>query len=512
MILSLNVSVFGANSLTFSDVPNDYWASKYIKLMVDNGYITGVSEPKNNVGVFNPEGKLTVAELLTILVRAVAPDELAVMNNTNKNPEYWYENYYNVAVNTKISPNFYFSELEKLNAICTREEMAYYIIRAYENVLGKEVENIINLHTIPDYMNCEPLYLNSVLKAYGEGFLTGVNEEGVFKPKDSLTRAQACAVICRLCGLVDESITIKSKSVSTFNANLIGTWYAYSDETFIDTQTRYVFTSSTLTRELLNEDSEVVQKESYDMNTGTNSLRLIAKGNYNDLVNGSYSYKIVDNVLTLQGENGRLYSFFCDNQKAYSVSDLLLRYSKMLEHITDMYYTLDDYGHKIDKYSKLMDEIDKERVIMSSELTYIENDINALQGKLNDYNEYIQKRDNGTLKDNDKVVEPLTQGEVEELERLKNRKSILKAEYDEYCRVNNPKYDKYDKEIGVLQVSYKTHIGDSNSWAKDDLDILNGMVDYFSKALGYNYKLNKDIPSDVIRVTFDDIRVFMSKG
>ena len=55
----------------FTDVPETHWAYEYIRNAVDYGLINGVGN-----GRFDPEGEVTGAEYLTMIVRANYADEV----------------------------------------------------------------------------------------------------------------------------------------------------------------------------------------------------------------------------------------------------------------------------------------------------------------------------------------------------------------------------------------------------------------------------------------------------
>lgn len=518
MIFSLSIPAFGDSKLSFSDVPKEHWAYDYVMKMVEKGYVQGTTKPINGVGTFRPDDTLTIAQLLTILVRAISPDEVEQLNKVNT-VEHWYDNYYYAAINLGITPNFYFENLEELNLECDREMMAYYIVRTYEKVMGETVENVINLSEIPDYKDCSSLYLNSVLKAYSAGFLTGVDKEGTFKPKDSLTRAQACAVICRLLGLIKLEPQKNTKPLTTYNATLKGVWYPRSEFTFIDPNVKYTITDGQIIKEYLSGDKvDITEKSNYSLSGNTIYISSVA--GYNpSFVNGRYTYQILNNVLTLRDSKDVNYSLFCENNKANSVSDLMLKYSKMVEKMTEMYYILDDYGYKIDKYNILLDKIDNDKALYTAEIKSLESQISSLESKQEEYEKALQEYNNrkeesvinGIEFEENFEGKPLTSDEQSRLIIMKNQKTQLEKEFNEYCDKWDSKYVIYDRELSKLNASYSVHLGELNGWMKEDLAELNTMRDYLSNALGYVFELNPGEDYDIGPLTFEDIRLFMKR-
>ena len=53
---------------TFSDVPRTHWAYAYVSTAVQKGWATGMSDTQ-----YQPEGKVTGAQFLTMVVRAFYP-------------------------------------------------------------------------------------------------------------------------------------------------------------------------------------------------------------------------------------------------------------------------------------------------------------------------------------------------------------------------------------------------------------------------------------------------------
>ena len=65
ILLSLGLNVENPTGQTFPDVPSSHWAFGYIESAFKHGLMIGYPD-----GGFRPEGKITIAEVLTVLVRA----------------------------------------------------------------------------------------------------------------------------------------------------------------------------------------------------------------------------------------------------------------------------------------------------------------------------------------------------------------------------------------------------------------------------------------------------------
>ncbi len=77
-IVALAFDIKPSQGATFSDVPAKHWATEYISALVDQGIIQGYPD-----GTFRPSNKITRAEALTMLARA-----LDLLNSDQTTPEW----------------------------------------------------------------------------------------------------------------------------------------------------------------------------------------------------------------------------------------------------------------------------------------------------------------------------------------------------------------------------------------------------------------------------------------
>lgn len=99
----------------FKDVPGDHWACGVISIAVDKGFAGG-----RPGGIFDPGGKITGAELASMLVRALPPEQGKVVQGG----PYWYSASVQMAGdNGLLYPGF------KTRAHATRAQCAYSIAR-----------------------------------------------------------------------------------------------------------------------------------------------------------------------------------------------------------------------------------------------------------------------------------------------------------------------------------------------------------------------------------------------
>lgn len=72
MMFALGISAFATyETPTFTDVPKSYWGYTYIENAVEKDWLSGMGD-----GTFQPEGRVTVAQLSTMLTKAYFQDKL----------------------------------------------------------------------------------------------------------------------------------------------------------------------------------------------------------------------------------------------------------------------------------------------------------------------------------------------------------------------------------------------------------------------------------------------------
>ncbi|MGN1001422.1 MAG: S-layer homology domain-containing protein [Oscillospiraceae bacterium] len=199
LLLAISVlftPAFAVNQVkSFSDVPSDHWAHDAIMDMVSRGMFQGTTDPDaNGVGTFDPDATMTRAQFIAVITRYLYADELAAMETIPDAT--WYLNSYQVAVDKGLIKTNKFG-LASMNDDMKREEMAIVLVRAME-AMGEDTASSVQNSDIPDYNAIGTACRSYVKIAYGKGLLTGVDSQGTFDPKGTLTRAQGATVIYRL--------------------------------------------------------------------------------------------------------------------------------------------------------------------------------------------------------------------------------------------------------------------------------------------------------------------------
>ena len=219
----------GPIDVNFSDVPDGAWYEEYVNLCASWGIIDGRTET-----TFCPEEELTRGEFIKLLCMI---GELAPY--TMDTSIHWSQPYWQVINDNGVLWGLNITcTAADLNAPITRYEMSVMINNLLSNVY---TENPVQLDSpelrITDYSTISGVYQESVLQAYGKGILDGF-EDGAFHGDETLTRAQAAAVVVRT-GWVNERLEVEDVSAveeptggdTTMDPN---TSFAWESRNYID--------------------------------------------------------------------------------------------------------------------------------------------------------------------------------------------------------------------------------------------------------------------------------------
>jgi len=193
----------------FRDVAEDRWSHGAIMEMVGLGMFKGTEAPDaNGMGLFDPEGTMSRAQLLAVVTRHLYADTLARMTAG----QYWYSNNYTVALNNGIITESEVSA-DSLNDPITRQEMAMVMVRAALKQ-GETLPDLVPTSRIADYATIGTYYQAYVRQAFSMGLLAGYDDKGTFGPKDTLTREQGAMVVYRLVNM-DSRVEVDYGDTST---------------------------------------------------------------------------------------------------------------------------------------------------------------------------------------------------------------------------------------------------------------------------------------------------------
>lgn len=185
VLTAANVPALAAG-LSFRDVPMTHWAYNYVETAADKGWVNGVGD-----GKYDPNGDVTGAEWITMVVRAFYGDEVGQQQAGDP----WYQPYKDVADRHMLIRGSV-SDTETMENPLSRYEMAAVIYEVLYDQAGLVDE--ADPSEIGDWDQIPVEYQVSVAGAYEAGVLTGNDDEGNFDGNESMTRAQAATVLIRL--------------------------------------------------------------------------------------------------------------------------------------------------------------------------------------------------------------------------------------------------------------------------------------------------------------------------
>ncbi|WP_211222578.1 S-layer homology domain-containing protein [Paenibacillus daejeonensis] len=186
-----SVPAYADHSTAFSDVPTGFWATGDIEKMAGVGILNGYEG-----GLFKPHHSVSREELATLLANTF------YLESSSVSPTFfdvaldrW--SYAAVEAAQAYLPGYvpndgrsYFAP----SAAATREEVAASIVRA----LGytEDANSAVPLSPFKDAAEISPSVVEDVLLAAKLGLVQGY-EDGRFRPRHSVTRAEAAAILHR---------------------------------------------------------------------------------------------------------------------------------------------------------------------------------------------------------------------------------------------------------------------------------------------------------------------------
>lgn len=192
LLLPLCTAALAAPDEPFTDVPRAFWAYDVIQRCYDSKIVNGMG---NNL--FAPDSTLTAAQFYVIIGRAFFSDRVAAIHRADDN---WYSDsvrYLNehglLALPGEKVPVRSFTP-ETLESGISRYEMALVMYHIAQLISR---ESVAGAAGIPDKSSLPANYADAVVWCYATGLLKGY-DDGDFHGDNTVTRAQACTVVCRL--------------------------------------------------------------------------------------------------------------------------------------------------------------------------------------------------------------------------------------------------------------------------------------------------------------------------
>lgn len=174
----------------FSDVPTTHWAYDVIMEMVRVGVVNGIGG-----GKFAPSEPVSPAMFITLIGRVLFPDI------TKEEGADWYKPFVTALRKDGLLEGTTITD-DTIEGEISRYDMAVILVRS-SKILGIPAIKA-NRSQVTDYSTIPSQYTDAVLVAYGSGLLGG-DQNGRFNGSDSMTRAEAAAVMSRLITLEKEA-------------------------------------------------------------------------------------------------------------------------------------------------------------------------------------------------------------------------------------------------------------------------------------------------------------------
>jgi S-layer homology domain. len=157
-----------------------------IKSVVQLGIMNGYTD-----GTFHPIGNITLSEAIKMAAVVHATCNNQTISFSASDGGKWYDAYLNYCVKNRIVSS---DEYSSLDAYATRAQIAHIFTKATSDFA---VVNDIDYDYISDVSERSE-YADEILALYRAGILTGDERTRAFRPSDTITRAEAAAIISRV--------------------------------------------------------------------------------------------------------------------------------------------------------------------------------------------------------------------------------------------------------------------------------------------------------------------------
>lgn len=175
-------------AVSFKDMNSSHWAYKYVMTLTNNNVINGYND-----GTFKPEGTITNAEFIKLVVMAALPEWID-MNDAESNFEHWASKYVWVAERYGLIKTGSIT-LENIDVPITRIEMVRIIVKADLTMKGNSLETSEKVK-FKDVISLNSDDLLLLKHACSKNLITGYTDN-TFRPQSNMTRAEAATMIYR---------------------------------------------------------------------------------------------------------------------------------------------------------------------------------------------------------------------------------------------------------------------------------------------------------------------------
>lgn len=170
----------------FVDVADAAWYNADVDKAVALGFMKG-----RNDTTFDPNGDVSVAEIITVAARAHAIYFGKELNETAAAGEKWYAPFVKYAIENNIIANGQYADYEMA---ATRYQVATIIVKAVDKTWLKEINAFTQ---VPDVLSTLPGYMD-ILALYKAGVVIGVDAQFNYLPENTIKRCEIAAIINRL--------------------------------------------------------------------------------------------------------------------------------------------------------------------------------------------------------------------------------------------------------------------------------------------------------------------------
>ena len=185
----------------FADVKESQWFYSYIDYMAEKNVIKG-----HDTGLFAPNDKVKRNEFITMINNLFGLTEKADVSFTDVDKGSWYEPYYQAAYKQGyLQRAFGDIVFQTPKKELTREE-AVALLMAY---LDPDIDVSGQTLDFSDAAEITPMYRNFIAQSVYQGIVIGY-DDGTFKPKATLSRAEAATILCKAAGTIVTSGTVTS--------------------------------------------------------------------------------------------------------------------------------------------------------------------------------------------------------------------------------------------------------------------------------------------------------------
>ena len=192
------VTAVSAAGVTFTDVSGHWaWNNGSIPYLVDKGVLNGYKQ-SNGTYKFMPDGQVTRAEFIKMLDETFGLTETTSINFSDIKSTDWFYPYFAKAEAQGYLLNY--GTYANPNGKLTREEAITLLVRYLDLPANEQGSSSY----FTDYSSISENYRDYILRAVSAGLTEGSVEGGVrvFKPKSTLTRAEALTLLYRAAGCI----------------------------------------------------------------------------------------------------------------------------------------------------------------------------------------------------------------------------------------------------------------------------------------------------------------------